>query len=396
MDLFPRGRVYDFMGKRLFFMGVSLVACILSVLAFVWPGAKYGTDFKGGTEIEVEFKASVEPQEIRAAVIADGFSNPDVIRVAEQPNKFRYLVRVQEVQVIAPEKQVEIEQALCFGESLPAARCPDLKRPSEVKFSPGGDKITLRYHDAPDLDAVKIAMKGTGGVSLRRGVDNPRVVNARENKVEILLEGKGDQMMHALRTKLGESRVPENPLRSEWIGPKAGAQLRDAAITAVAISIVFIMAYVAFRFDPRFAPGGVVALAHDAIIAVGGMIFLGRELNLGTVAAVLTVIGYSINDTVIVYDRVRETLSKKRGLTLVGTINQALSDMLSRTVLTSSTVVMSLLAFFVWGTGSLKDFALCLIIGVIAGTYSSIYVALPLTAVLDQRIFSRLGRTKKA
>ncbi len=154
------------------------------------------------------------------------------------------------------------------------------------------------------------------------------------------------------------------------------------------------MAYVAFRFDLRFAPGGVVALAHDALVTVGILTLLQKELNLTTVAAILTIIGYSVNDTVVVYDRVRENLGKLRGATFGKLINVSLSEMLSRTILTSGTTIISLVAFFVWGTGALKDFAFSLIIGLILGTYSSIYVALPLTDRLDKLFFAKVAPKK--
>ncbi|HEY3592795.1 MAG TPA: protein translocase subunit SecF, partial [Polyangiaceae bacterium] len=207
----------------------------------------------------------------------------------------------------------------------------------------------------------------------------------------IQLKSKGDQLMDGLRRELGPEMVPENPLRVEWVGPKAGKQLRDAAVKSVAIAIVFIMAYVAFRFDLRFAPGGVVALVHDAMMVIGVFVIFKKEISLSTIAAVLTIVGYSINDTVVIYDRIRENLGKHRGKTFAQIINLSVSETLSRTVLTSGATLLSILAFFVWGTGVIKDFALALLIGIVAGTYSSIYVAAPLTEWMDRRFFSGKG-----
>jgi preprotein translocase subunit SecF len=310
-----------------------------------------------------------------------------VVKVDDASNPYRYLIRVQEVSTIEETKQREIEARLCYGEGLPEADCPAAKQATEVKFSPGGDKISVRYREAPDLGWVKQRMAGVEGVALRAGSNNPLLQNARDHKVEIQLMSKGDQLMAGLRTALGEDKVPEAALRVEWIGPKAGSQLRDAALKSIAISLVFIMAYIAFRFDLRFAPGAVLALMHDALITIGILIAMGKELNLTTVAAILTIIGYSVNDTVVVYDRVRENLGKLRGATFASLINVSLSEMLSRTLITSGTTIFSLLAFFVRGTGTLKDFAFTLIIGLILGTYSSIYVALPLTEWLDRMFF---------
>ena len=239
------------------------------------------------------------------------------------------------------------------------------------------------------------------GIVLREGDNNPLLQNARAHKVEIQLKSKGDQLLDALKAKLGSTVVPAEPLRVEWIGPKAGAQLRDAALKSIGIALVFIMAYIAFRFDLRFAPGAVIALAHDSIVTIGVLILIQRmtnrmELNLSTVAAVLTIVGYSVNDTVVVYDRVRENLGRLRGASFPNLVNASLSEMLSRTVLTSGTTVTALIVFFIWGTGTLEEFVLTIIIGLVLGTYSSIYVALPLTEWLDRKFFAGLRKPRRA
>ena len=395
MEIFPPGRTYDFMSKRRLFVGVSVVMVIASIVLMFVPGPRLGTDFRGGTEIEVAFEQPTNPAEIREAVQKAGFSRPDVIRVDDPNNPHRFMIRVQEVSTIAPEKQREIERALCYGDGLPAEECPEAKQATELKFSPGGDKITVRFRGAPDLKWIRDRVEPVGGVDLRAGANNPSIQNARDHKVEIQLMSKGDQIMSALTQHLGADKVPDTALRAEWIGPKAGAQLRDSAIKSIVISLIFIMAYIAFRFDLRFAPGAVVALMHDAMVTIGVLVILKREINLTTIAAVLTIIGYSVNDTVVVFDRVRENLGKLRGATFLSLINTSLSEMLSRTILTSGTTIVSLLAFFVWGTGTLKDFALTLIVGLVLGTYSSIYVALPLTHWLDRVFFAKVSSKAK-
>jgi preprotein translocase subunit SecF len=391
MQLFPVGRVYDFMGQRRMFAFISLGMTLMAAILIVKPGPNLGTDFKGGTEIEVEFKGATGSGEIQDAVVASGFSSPDVIRVSENNAQNRYLIRVQEVSIIGGEKQKELARTLCIGDGLPETDCPPARVGTELKVSPGGDKISVRYRETPDLDWIRERMKAVPGVALREGENNPTVQNARDNKVEIQIKSKGDQLLDGLRAKLGPDRVPDTALRVEWIGPKAGAQLRDSALKSIAIAVVFIMVYIALRFDLRFAPGAVISMAHDALVTLGVLIALRREVNLTTVAAILTVVGYSVNDTVIVYDRVRENFGLMRGATFESIINSSISEMLGRTILTSSTVVMSLLAFFVWGTGPLKDFSLALIVGIVLGTYSSVYVALPVTWWLDVKFFGKGG-----
>ncbi len=395
MEFLPPNKLYNFMGLRHWFLGASLFTFLAAIVLLFVVGPKLGPDFIGGTEVEVEFKQPVSADEIRRAVSSAGFSQPDVIRVAEAKSN-RFLIRVQEVSSIDAATRATVGQRLCFGENLAAADCPEEKRATEVKFSPGGDKITIRFRQDPDLAWVKERMRGVRGLQLREGENNPALQNARDRKVEVYLMGKGDQLLGALKSNLGTAKVPDSALRVEWIGPKAGAQLRDSAIKSLAISLVAILIYLAFRFDLRFAPGAVIALFHDAVVAIGILAALQKELNLVTVAAVLTIVGYSVNDTVVIYDRVRENLGKMRGASFVQLINVSLSETLSRTILTGVTSVLAMLAFFVWGTGSLKDFALTLIIGIVLGTYSSIYVALPLTEWLDRKFFAKLTTKKDA
>jgi preprotein translocase subunit SecF len=394
LELFKHGKVYDFMAIRVYWISFSLLAVVFSFFSvLVWPKPTYGTDFKGGTEVEVAFTKPIEAGGLRSAVQKLGFAAPDIVSVTDPSNPNRYLIRVQETSALDDAKRASIDDALCFTVSgeLPEDRCPPSLRPTEVKFSPGGDKIFVRFEQDPDLAVVAEQVGKVPGVVLRPGAQNPQIVSPRDHKIEIQLKSKGDQLMDGLRAELGPDTVPENPLRVEWVGPKAGKQLRDAAVKSVAIAIVFIMAYVAFRFDLRFAPGGVVALVHDAMMVIGVFVVFKKEISLSTIAAVLTIVGYSINDTVVVYDRIRENLGKHRGKTFAQIINLSVSETLSRTVLTSGATLLSFIAFFVWGTGVIKDFALALLVGIVAGTYSSIYVAAPLTEWIDRRFFGGGG-----
>ena len=408
MEFFKPGRVFDFMGQRLFWIPLSFILVIVStVFAFwplpnVWPyGPNYGTDFRGGTEVELYFNKPVDAAQLRAGVEEAGFKNPDVVAVVGEKQPYRFLIRVQDVSTINDQEQAALRAALCYFDPPPPGgydeeKCPANARATEVKFSAGGDKISTRYDTTPDLEKIKEQVRSVSGVSLRASGTNPQEINQRDHRVDIQLQSKGDQLIARLRGKLGADTVPPDAaLRVEWVGPKAGKQLRDSARNAVAIAIVFIMLYLAFRFDLRFAPGVIVACIHDAMVVIGTFIVLHKEITLSTIAAVLTVVGYSMNDTVVVYDRIRENLGKHRGKTFWQIINLSVSETLSRTVLTSGATMLSVLAFFVYGTGVIKDFMLALVVGIVAGTYSSIYVAAPLTEWIDKRMSRRSEREKK-
>ena len=221
------------------------------------------------------------------------------------------------------------------------------------------------------------------------------VQNPRDNRVEFYFKSKGAQIMDGLRKGLGAEAVPATPLRIEWIGAKAGSQLRDAAIKSITIAVIVIMLYIAFRFDMRFAPGAIAALVHDVFLAMGAMVLARREVTLSTVAALLTIVGYSINDTVVVYDRIRENLGRYRKMSFPKVINRSVTEMLGRTIKTSMSTALALLPFLFFGSGVIRDFAFTLLVGVAVGTYSSIYVAAPLTELIDRRVFGTSIKRKK-
>ena len=399
MEFFKPGRVYDFMRVRKWWIALSIFLVVASTISIFYPGPNYGTDFRGGTEVEMAFLKPIDAGQLRRAVMKAGFAAPDIVQVVDKTNPYHFLIRVQEVTAISEGEKDSLRHALCYfkeGEPVDAARCPPNVRATEVKFSAGGDKIDTRYEADPDLQKVAAQVQSVQGITMRTSETNPELLNARDHHVEIQLQSKGDQLIESLQKQLGPQMVPDKALRVEWVGPKAGKQLRDSARNAVAIAIVFIMLYLAFRFDLRFAPGVVVACIHDAMVVLGGFVLLHKEVTLSTIAAVLTVVGYSMNDTVVVYDRIRENLSKHRGRSFAQIINLSVSETLSRTILTSGATMLSMVAFFIWGTGIIKDFALAMVIGIVAGTYSSIYVAAPLTEWIDHQLAKRGGAKRIA
>ncbi len=173
------------------------------------------------------------------------------------------------------------------------------------------------------------------------------------------------------------------------MGPRVGRQLRDDGIKAVILALFFILIYIGLRFNMRFAPAAVVALFHDVVITMGILVLIREEITLTILAALLTIVGYSLNDTIVVFDRIRENVGSLRTKDLTTVVNQSVNECLSRTLLTSITTLLAVLAIFFLGGGLIKSFALAMIIGILVGTYSSIYVASPvmiwLSNVLDAR-----------
>ena len=374
MEFIKPGTYIDFMAHRKPVILFSLLLVSASIASVFYPGPNWGIDFAGGTEMQVQFQGDISGGEIRQTLEGLGYNRPDVVAVEESPNEF--IIRVREVTAITEAKQQEIEEAV-------RASLGDVEL-REIEFSPGGDKITFRMSDAVELGTLEQTLESQN-VEIRSAAQFGK---AEENRYEVFLIGVGDEIVRQLGQELGD-RGPESPRRVEWVGPKAGEQLRDAAIKAMLYAIAFIMVYVAFRFDLRFAPGGILALLHDAIITVGVYVLVQKEVGLTTVAALLTIIGYSINDTIVVFDRIRENMGRLRDKSLTELINISTSQMLSRTIVTSGTTLLSVSAFFVWGTAVIQDIAFALFIGILVGTYSSIYIAAPTTEWMDRQFFSR-------
>ena len=190
------------------------------------------------------------------------------------------------------------------------------------------------------------------------------------------------EVLEGLSTALGVEVVPQ---RIESIGPRVGGEQTARGIWALVASWALILIYIWFRFDLRYAPGAVAALVHDVIITGGVFVALGWEFNLQVLAALLVVVGYSLNDTIVIYDRIRENVSL-RGLThLEDVVNQSINQTLSRTLLTSGTTLAVVAAILILGGPVLRDFAAALAIGVVVGTYSTIYVASTLLIFLERR-----------
>ena len=243
----------------------------------------------------------------------------------------------------------------------------------------GGILIEVRTEGPADVSAMRgqLGALGLGDISLQEfGAPTDVLIRIQRQ------EGDDDaqqKAVEAVKAELGDSVTYR---RTEFVGPKVSEELLTSGIEAVGLAILAILVYIWFRFEWQFGLGAVVALTHDVITTIGIFALLGLEFNLSTVAAVLTIAGYSINDTVVVFDRVREKLRKFKSMPLPELLNLAINKTLSRTLMTSVTTLIALLALFFLGGEVIRDFAFAMIWGVVIGTYSSICVAVPLLIYL--------------
>ncbi len=237
----------------------------------------------------------------------------------------------------------------------------------------GGTLIEVRTDGPADIQAMRQVLSALdrGEVGLQEFGQPTDVL------IRIQQQPGGDAAQQAtvaaVKSALGDS--VEEYRRVEVVGPKVGGELIEAGAISVGLALLAIMAYIWFRFEWQFGVGAVLALAHDVVTTVGVFSLLQLEFNLSTVAAVLTIAGYSINDTVVVFDRVRENLRRFKTLPMTDLLNRSVNETLSRTVVTSATTLLALFALFFLGGEVIRDFAFAMIWGVIIGTYSSIWIA---------------------
>ena len=327
-ELVPAGTNIDFIGKRRIAAVISIGLLLVSAIAVGVRGVKLGIDFAGGTEVQVRFESAEAAAEgrIREVVAGCGVEDASVVRFGDADT---FLIK------FAAASQELVDGALA-SETCPIGRA-DRQALEEFR---GGKP------DDADL---------TG-----------QIVNI---------------LSHALSNSVGPLEVD----RVEFVGPRVGDELRRDGISALLIAAVLILVYVGFRFSLRFAPGAIVALVHDVGITAGIFVILGLEFDLKVLAALLAIIGYSLNDTIIIYDRIRENMELRTKHDLEDVLNRSVNQPLSRTVLTSGTTMAAVLALLFVGGPVLRPFALAMTIGIIVGTYSSVYIASPTLLWLEKR-----------
>lgn len=256
----------------------------------------------------------------------------------------------------------------------------------------GGTLVQIKFKQEASADGIRKVMTGIGitdAIIQPFGV-NEVVVRTAESTSDV--KGLAGRIEEALNAAYGKGNLEVQ--RVEVVGPKVGKDLTKKAILAVVFSWVGMLIYIAFRFELRFAVGGIIGVIHDVIVVLGIFSLLGKEFTLTIVAALLTIIGYSIHDTIVVFDRVRENIPKNTKKDLPTIMNESINQTLSRTILTSFTVVLVVAVLYVFGGAVINDFAFALLIGVIFGTYSSVFIASPVVLAWEKYWPSRPRRKK--
>ena len=377
-DVIPHDTKIDFVGKRYIAVTLSLIANAAVILWAVFHGLNFGVDFAGGTEMEVKFAQAVDAGAIRKSVEGLGFKDASVQTYGPE-SEHTYLIRVGRIALMSQEDVNRVVQAV-------QARYPVQGTPH---FNPDvGDKIDFQFQGTPPSPDQLRAVVEEAGVHVR-DVREEAGLTAGTKSFAVITQGIQDKIERDLSARFGAAKPDVR--RVEYVGPAVGRELRNQGFKAILYAMGLIVVYVGLRFDFRFSPGVIIALVHDAIITLGFFAFAGREFNLTSVAVILTVIGYSVNDTVVVYDRIRENQAKLKGKRLADLVNVSINEVLGRTFLTSFATGLSLVGLLVYGVGTIFDFAAAMMVGIISGTYSTWFIAAPMTIWLEERAERKKG-----
>jgi preprotein translocase subunit SecF len=244
----------------------------------------------------------------------------------------------------------------------------------------GGVLIEARIESNPDISKIREALSNK--------IDDIHIQESGENDVLIRVSKASqnqDKLIKKIQDILEENFDKVEYRKIDFVGPQVGSELIFKGFLALFLSFIFIMIYIWIRFDWQFGLGGIFALLHDAIVTLGFFSITGLEFNLTSIASILTIIGYSINDSVVIYDRIRENLRKFSKIDLITLINSSTNSTLSRTILTASTTLISLLALIFFGGEALFSFSVATFFGIALGTYSSIYISAPILLYFDPR-----------
>lgn len=360
----------DFMSKRKMWMVISAVLVVLSIVVIATRGINLGVEFKGGTELQIKYVAKPDVGQVRAQLDAAGFRSPNVTRIGREQENEVYIRLASER---ASANQAEKGQGV-------VTRVKEALRPSDLKARLNEGSVDLNETDANTLQQL---------LGLAPGMDPARAQQIADHVLELRKErgvlasvqdvGSAQGMTPEVMTFLqGKAFTGPFAFRSQsYIGPTIGAELVRKAVTAIVLSMIGMLIYIAFRFQMEMGIGAVVALIHDTIITLGIFALVGKEMSLPVVAAFLTLVGYSTNDTVVIFDRIRENLKNHPGADLVTTINHSVNQTLSRTILTSGLTWLTVTSLWLFGGEPLEPFAFVMVVGIIVGTYSSVYIASP-------------------
>jgi preprotein translocase subunit SecF len=370
MEIFKQTN-FDFLRWKWHFIGASLVLSVAGLASLaINGGPKLGIEFKGGMEMTVKFASPPDVEKIRSSMAAALASPPTVQTFEDGSNEVVIGTAGGSDQVESKNRQIVLDTlAKTFGQ-------------------PGNPKLDLNNATSVELASRLAAPLQRAGVQLSDAQETQlaaAITASRDKQGGVItnfdqLRG-ADGLTPQVLTVLNQEcyLAPYTAQRHiEIVGPKVGDELRKQAINATLLALAGMLVYIWFRFEWIYGVGAVVACLHDTIITIGLFSLFGKEITLTVIAALLTLVGYSMNDTIVIFDRIRENNRLNNREKLADLINRSVNQTLSRTVMTSGLTFLAVVALFLFGGPVLHGFAFALVVGILIGTYSSVFVASPI------------------
>ena len=374
MEFFRNPNI-DFLGKKWYFLAFSLVFSVAGILSMLfWHGVPLGVDFRGGTLVNVKFSHTPDDDAIRAAMDHAGLHNARIQRYG-QPGDNEILIDL--------DVQETSEQALDQGKTKIISAL-EKNAPADKQDLNNASSLTIR-----DYLLQKDPQRLGTDANQRYSAEAQAIVDYRDKTrggvLRALDELKGVADPAAIASLQDGFYLSDFGVRNvEIIGPQVGKQLQGQAYRAILYSLAGMLVYLWFRFEWIYGVAAVVTVFHDTLITVGAFSLTNKPITLTVIAAILTLVGYSNNDTIVVFDRIRENIKLLRRESLANIVNRSINQTLSRTILTAGLTFLTVLALYLFGGEVLHGFSFALVIGILIGTYSSIAIAAPILVAYQE------------
>lgn len=382
MELFKNTN-YDFLGKKWPAIILSLVMIAAGIVSIIVRGGlRYGIDFEGGALMYVRFTQKPSDDQIRSAISAHIPGREITVQPVVGENEVMIGTELQDERALEAMRQSMVSAlAAAFGK--PQAGKIDFNNASQSQLA---DVLRDPLQRAgAGLNEQQLQDVTRAMLDYRNTPPQSGLVNSLDDLSKV--PGVTPAVMTALKEAAYTSGYTIRGV--EIVGPKVGRELREQALMATLLALAGMLVYIAFRFEWIYGVGAVVAVFHDTIITVGLFSIFNKPIDLTVVAALLTLIGYSMNDTIVIFDRIRENLKILRRENLVTIVNRSINETLSRTALTTGLTFMTVVALFIWGGQVLNGFAFALVVGIIVGTYSTMFIASPIVIFWHNFVNSR-------
>jgi preprotein translocase SecF subunit len=374
----PQSTDIPFVRVRMIAMAFSVLLVLGSLVAFGLVGMNFGIDFRGGIQVEIQTEDTPDIESIRSVVDSLDLGDVKIQRIGSD-NEVLITTEIQTVDeedldTDADAEGLQHDALLSLQNGLIAGM-------ANLQFAEAVPGVVVFTADtAVDIDRLATRLLGDGiaGVNVRAGES---ALEAIVEYADDTVEGGSPVIRQQVIDTINLDQSGVTIRGGDVVGPQVSGELVVKGITAIGVALILMLIYIWFRFEWQYSVGAIVALTHDVVATIGLFAVTQMEFNLSTIAAILTIVGYSMNDTVVVYDRIRENLRKYKKKPLADVLNMSINDTLSRTILTSLTTLVALISLWLIGGEALKGFAFAMIWGVLIGTYSSIFVAAPLLLV---------------